>query len=80
MKRVEAEYSVERELADDQKEVLKEMLNSMGFKIFKIYLTNKFNREYKKLRNTKRHAESYERINGVLDGIEFVINCTEESI
>jgi hypothetical protein len=78
MKKLGADINVEREITDDQKEVMLQMLNSAGFKVFEIYLSNKFNREYRKLRKTRRSDESYERINGFLDGIEFVINCRED--
>ncbi len=78
MKKIEADIKTETEITDDQEAVLIEFFNSIGFKVFEIYLRNKFNREYKKLRNTRRRDESYERINGFLDGIEYVINCKND--
>lgn len=78
MRRIGAGIDTEVEVIDEQKEVLKEFFNGIGFKVFEIVLKNKFNREYKKLRNTRRRDESYERINGFLDGIEYVIKCKDE--
>ena len=77
MKKLFAERT-ERELSEDQEVVLRDFFHTIGFKVFEIFLKNKFNREYKKLRNTRRRDESYERINGFLDGIDFVINCKDE--
>lgn len=77
MKRIRAEFKQETPLNEEQSKVVVDMLNSMAFRVFEIYLRNKFNREYKKLRNTRRRDESYERINGFLDGIEFVVKCKD---
>ena len=60
-------------LNEQETQVLEELKHSPGFRILTKFLKNKFNRDYKKLRNTKRTNESYERINGFLDGIEYVI-------
>lgn len=78
MKRLGAGFKGEEELTEQEVEVLKEFFNGVGFKVFEKMLRNKFNREYRKLRNTQRRAESYERINGFLDGVEYVINSKDE--
>jgi uncharacterized membrane protein len=78
LKKLGADFKTETPLTEEQIQVLKELFHSVGWLVFEIELKNKFNREYKKLRNTKRKDESYERINGFLDGVEYVINLKEQ--
>jgi len=60
--------------------LLEQLARHPGFKLFKQMLQERFDIEYKKLRKCKKAVTTYDRINGLLDGLELGINIVDDEL
>lgn len=60
--------------------LLEQISRHPGFSLFKQLLKDRFDQEYKKLRKCKKAESTYDRINGLLDGLEFGMCVVDDEL